>query len=26
VMEEYLNDPRSAPPSEWRTAICLPLR
>lgn len=26
VMEEYLNDPRSAPPSEWRTAICVPLR
>lgn len=26
VMEEYLNDPRSLPPSEWRTAICLPLR
>lgn len=26
VMEEYLNDPHSTPPSEWRTAICLPLR
>lgn len=26
VIEEYLNDPHSLPPTEWRTAICLPLR
>lgn len=26
VVEEYLNDPQSLPPSEWRTAICVPLR
>lgn len=26
VVEEYLNDPRHLPPSEWQTAICLPLR
>ncbi|MBK1659667.1 AraC family transcriptional regulator [Paracraurococcus ruber] len=26
VMEEYLNDPRSLPPSEWLTEILLPLR
>ncbi|QEN90771.1 helix-turn-helix domain-containing protein [Labrys sp. KNU-23] len=24
--EEYLNDPRSAPPSEWLTAVNLPLK
>ncbi len=24
--EEYLNDPRTLPPSQWRTAICVPLR
>lgn len=24
--EEYLNDPRMLPPSQWRTAICVPLR
>ena len=24
--EEYLNDPRTLPPSQWRTAICMPLR
>jgi len=24
--EEYLNDPRSLPPSEWLTAVMLPLR
>lgn len=23
--EEYLNNPRELPPTEWRTAICLPL-
>lgn len=26
VIEEYLNDPHTVPPAEWRTAICLPLR
>ncbi|NZA25186.1 AraC family transcriptional regulator [Luteimonas sp. SJ-92] len=26
VVEEYLNDPQSLPPAEWRTAIRLPLR
>ena len=26
VIEEYLNDPRSLPPPQWRTAICVPLR
>lgn len=26
VVEEYLNDPRALPPSQWRTAICMPLR
>jgi AraC family transcriptional regulator len=26
VVEQYLNDPHSLPPTEWRTAICLPLR
>lgn len=26
VVEEYLNDPRALPPSQWRTAICVPLR
>ncbi|MFC3551698.1 GyrI-like domain-containing protein [Lysobacter cavernae] len=26
VFEEYLNDPGSLPPAEWRTAICLPLK
>ncbi|RPE81930.1 AraC family transcriptional regulator [Vulcaniibacterium tengchongense] len=26
VVEEYLNDCRMLPPSQWRTAICLPLR
>ncbi len=25
-MEEYLNDPRSLPPTQWQTAICIPLR
>lgn len=25
VYEEYLNNPRDLPPTEWRTAICLPL-
>lgn len=24
-MEEYLNDPRSCPPAQWQTAICIPL-
>lgn len=23
--EEYLNDPRTLPPKEWLTAVCLPL-
>ncbi|QDH70578.1 AraC family transcriptional regulator [Marilutibacter alkalisoli] len=26
VVEEYLNDPRSLPPTEWQTAICVPLK
>ena len=26
VVEEYLTDPRALPPSQWRTAICIPLR
>lgn len=26
VYEEYLNDSRSLPPAQWRTAICLPLK
>ncbi|MCF7221073.1 AraC family transcriptional regulator [Marilutibacter chinensis] len=26
VVEEYLNDPQSLPPSEWKTAICMPLK
>ena len=26
MVEEYLNDWRRLPPSEWRTAVCLPLR
>lgn len=26
VIEEYLNDARMLPPTEWRTAICVPLR
>lgn len=26
VYEEYLNDPSSLPPAEWKTAICLPLK
>lgn len=26
VVEEYLNNPQDLPPSEWRTAICVPLR
>jgi AraC family transcriptional regulator len=26
VMEEYLNDPRSLPPSEWLTDVLLPLK
>ncbi len=26
VVEEYLNDPSTLPPSQWRTAICLPLK
>lgn len=25
-IEEYLNDPRTLPPTEWRTAVCVPLR
>lgn len=25
-IEEYLNDPRTLPPTQWRTAICVPLR
>lgn len=26
VVEEYLNDPQSLPPGEWKTAICVPLK
>lgn len=26
VVEEYLNDPRTLPPTEWRTEVWLPLR
>ena len=26
MIEEYLNDPRTLPPSQWRTAIRLPLQ
>lgn len=26
VVEEYLNDPQSLPPTEWQTAICVPLK
>ena len=26
VVEEYLNNPQDLPPTEWRTAICVPLR
>ncbi|WP_342315492.1 AraC family transcriptional regulator [Lysobacter sp. FW306-1B-D06B] len=26
VFEEYLNDPSTLPPAQWRTAICLPLK
>ncbi len=26
MVEEYLNDPQRLPPTEWRTAVCLPLR
>lgn len=25
IFEEYLNDPRTLPPKEWLTAVCLPL-
>ena len=25
-VEEYLNDPKSLPPSEWQTAICMPIK
>lgn len=25
-IEEYLNDPRTLPPTEWRTEVWLPLR
>jgi AraC family transcriptional regulator len=25
-VEEYLNDPRTLPPTEWRTEVWLPLR
>jgi len=26
VVEEYLNDPRTLPPTEWRTEVWLPLK
>jgi AraC family transcriptional regulator len=26
IVEEYLNDPQTLPPSQWQTAICVPLR
>ncbi len=26
LVEEYLNDPKSLPPSEWQTAICMPIK